>query len=82
MGQFQKRLEATDEEILKYMEFALRTQPIWFMVTIAENLNQCLDKRGLLLYKEYFDRQIKRHKAFLKEPLHPPNRILEIQAQM
>jgi len=52
-----------------------------FQLTVAENLNECLDGRGLALAKDYQYQKLQEYKALLTEKLYPMNHMRQIESE-
>lgn len=75
-----RRLTNGEEETYRFGEFVLKYQPVLFQLTVAENLCEVLDGRGLSLAKDYQYKKLEEYKALLTQKIYPMNHISTMES--
>lgn len=77
-----RRLTNSEEETYRFGEFVLKYQPVLFQLTVAENLNEVLDGRGLSLAKSYQFKKLEEYKELLTKKIYPMNHISSLESEI
>lgn len=75
--QLRKRLQYDEEENKVFADFLLRYMPVLFQLTLIENLNECIDGRGLELLKDFQARKQEEYLELAYSKIVPMNHIRE-----